>query len=84
MDTNGTQVKVTLPGPLYDYASSKAGKFGITISSYIKNLILNDVKDMDHPVYNASTQTEKSYQKALQERDQATEVKDIDAFFETL
>lgn len=84
MDTNGTQVKVSLPGPLYDYASSKAGKFGITLSSYIKNLIINDVKDMDYPVYRAAAKTEESYQKAIQERDSAMEVKDVDTFFETL
>lgn len=84
MDINGTQVKVSLPGPLYDYASSKAGKFGITLSSYIKNLIINDVKDMDYPVYQASAKIEESYQKAMEERDKAVAVKDIDAFFETL
>lgn len=84
MDNTKTQVKVSLPGPLYDYASSKAGKFGITLSSYIKNLILNDVKDMEYPIYQASRKTEASYQKALQERDQAAEVKDIDAFFDAL
>ncbi len=84
MDTTGTQVKVTLPDPLYEYASSKAGKFGITLSSYIKNLILNDVKDMDFPVYQASKKTEASYQKAVQEKNEATEVKNINAFFDTL
>jgi hypothetical protein len=84
MNTNVTQVKVSLPGPLFDYASSKAGKFGITLSSYIRNLILNDVKDMDYPVHHASTMTEESYQNALRERSDALEVKDLDTFFKSL
>lgn len=84
MDTNGTQVKISLPGPLYDYASSKAGKFGITLSSYIKNLILNDVKDMDYPVYQASKKTEESYKKAIHEKNEAIEVENINAFFDAL
>lgn len=84
MDSNGTQIKVSLPRPLYEYASSKAGKFGLTLSSYIKNLIINDVKDMDYPIYQASARTEESYQRALQEKEKASEITDIDAYFETL
>lgn len=84
MVTNVTQVKVTLPDPLYDFVSSKAGKFGIPLSSYIRNLVINDVKDMDYPVYRASKQTEESYQKAVAQRDQAIEVPDVDAFFQSL
>ncbi len=84
MSTNVTQVKVSLPDPLYDYLQSKAGKFGLTLSSYIKNLIIDDVKDMDYPVYQASAKTEESYKKALLERDRATEIKDVDEYFKTL
>ncbi len=84
MSTNVTQIKVSLPDPLYDYLSSKAGKFGLTLSSYVKNLIINDVKDMDYPVYQVSKRTEEVYKKGLAERDQAIEVGDIDAYFKTL
>ncbi len=84
MSTDVTQIKVTLPDPLFDYASSRAGKFGLTLSSYVKNLILNDVKNMDYPVYRASAQVEESYRTALQERDQALEVADVDEYFKTL
>lgn len=84
MDTSGTQVNIFLPGPLYAYASSKAGKFGLTLSSYVKNLILNDVKDRDYLVYQASKKAEESYQKAVQEKKEATDVKNINAFFDAL
>ena len=84
MSTDVTQIKVSLPNPLYDYLSSKAGKFGLTLSSYIKNLIINDVKDMDYPTYQASAKTEDSYKKAIQEQDKAVEVTDVDEFFKSL
>ncbi|OGJ21900.1 MAG: hypothetical protein A2804_01685 [Candidatus Pacebacteria bacterium RIFCSPHIGHO2_01_FULL_46_10] len=70
------QLKVTLPLPLYDYVHSRASRFGLTLSLYVKNLILNDVKDMDIPVYTASKKLEKSYKKALRERRGAVEVND--------
>ncbi len=78
MSTSVTQIKISLPDPLYDYLSSKAGKFGLTLSSYVKNLIIDDVKDMDYPVYQASNKIEESYKKALQERNRATEISDVD------
>jgi hypothetical protein len=84
MSTNVTQIKISLPDPLFDYLSSKAGKFGLTLSSYVKNLIINDVKDMDYPVYQASSKTEESYRDALRERDRAVEVTDVDEYFKTL
>lgn len=84
MSTTVTQIKISLPDPLYDYISSKAGKFGLTLSSYVKNLIIDDVKNMDYPVYQASNKVEESYKKAIQERNQATEIHDVDKYFKTL
>lgn len=84
MSTNTNQIKVTLSDPLYDFLNSKAGKFGLTLSSYIKNLIINDVKDMDYPTYQASSRTEQAYKKALEEKDSAIEINNIDQFFEGL
>jgi predicted DNA-binding protein len=84
MSSNVNQIKVSLPDPLYDFLNSKASKFGLTLSSYVKNLIINDVKDMEYPVYQASKKTEDSYKKALQERDQATEIQNVEDYFKTL
>lgn len=82
--TDTTQLKISLPLPLYDFLNSKAGKFGVTLSSYVRNLIINDVKDMDFPTYQASAQTEDAYTKAQQQKDQAIEVKDTDQFLDSL
>lgn len=53
------QVKITLPEQLYFYLKSKADKYGLTLSSYIKNLIIDDVKEMDIPTFKMSKKTEK-------------------------
>jgi hypothetical protein len=67
MATNVTQIKVTLPDPLMDYLASRAGKFGLTLSAYVKHLIVNDVKDMEFPTYQMSEKTEGVMLKAIEE-----------------
>jgi hypothetical protein len=82
MDT--TQLKISLPLSLYDYLNSKAGKFGVTLSSYVKNLIINDVKDMDFPTFQASAELEHSYRQAKKQKKQAIKVEDMGQFFDSL
>ncbi|MEN8253669.1 MAG: hypothetical protein ABFQ62_04830 [Patescibacteria group bacterium] len=84
MSTQTVQLKVTLPIQLQAYLRSKSDKFGLTMSSYVKNLIIDDVKDVEYPVFQASKKTEEAYKKAIKERDQAIEVKNIDEFFASL
>jgi hypothetical protein len=84
MQTQTTQIRVTLPVQLQGYLQTKADKFGLGLSAYIKNLIINDVKDVEYPIFEASEQVEKSYKKSLQERDQAVEVGDVDDFLNNL
>jgi len=70
MASNATQIKVTLPNPLLDFLASKAGKFGLTLSAYVKHLIVNDVKDMDFPVFQMSSGTEDVALRAAEEDSQ--------------
>jgi len=69
-----------------DYIESKAHKFGMTIASYVKHLILKDIEGMEYPAYNASEQTEKAYKKSLEEHKagKSNKVKNIDKFFDEL
>lgn len=84
MQTQTTQIRVTLPVQLQGYLQTKASKFGLGLSAYVKNLIINDVKDVEYPIFEASERTEKAYKKAIQERDQAVEVGDVDEFLDNL
>ncbi len=59
-----TQLRVTLPVELQAYLQAKASKFGLNMSAYVKNLIITDVKNVDYPVYAASTKVEDSYREA--------------------
>ena len=84
MQTQNTQLRVTLPVQLQGYLQTKASKFGLSLSAYVKNLIINDVQDVDYPIFKASDKVEKSYKRAMEERSEATEVNDIDEFFSNL
>ena len=65
--TTSSQIKVTLPNQLYAYLRSKADKFGLTTSTYVKNLIIDDVKDVDIPTFRMSPENEKIALQALKE-----------------
>lgn len=81
-----TQVKVTIPDELYSYLKSKADKFGLTTSSYLKNLIINDVKNLDFPTFSMSATTEANGIKALEEHKagKTHQIADIDEFLDNL
>lgn len=84
MNTQTTQIRVTLPVELQGFLQTKASKYGLSLSAYIRNLVINDVQDVEYPVYEASDQVEKSYKKALQERGEAVEVDDVNEFLNSL
>ncbi|NCN24135.1 MAG: hypothetical protein GW945_01425 [Candidatus Pacebacteria bacterium] len=84
MQTQSTQIRVTVPLQLQGLMQARTEKYGLSLSAYIKNLIINDVRDVEVPIFKASARTEKSYKQALLERDQAVAVDDIDDFFDNL
>jgi len=59
------QIKVTLPSPLFSYLREQAERFGLTLSGYIKNLIVDEVKNQSFPTFKMSRNTEKVAQEAL-------------------
>lgn len=66
-NVQATQVKVTLPDELYLHLKSKAEKFGLGLASYLRHLVINDVKDVDIPVFKMSEKREKIALKALED-----------------
>lgn len=86
MSTNTVQLKVTLSNNLVDFLRSRASRFGLTMSSYVKNLIVNDVKIDEFPEYRMSKKTEEIGLKAIEEylAGKAKEVKDVDNFVDNL
>ena len=79
---SSSQVKITLPEQLHAYLKSKADKFGLTISAYVKNLIIDDVKNMDMPTFSMSSDREKVALKALGDyrKGKKKEIDDVDKY----
>lgn len=81
-----TQVKITLPEQLYFFLKSKADKFDLPVSSYIKNLVINDVKDLDFPTFKMSAKNEEIGLKALVDfkKGNIRHIKDVDKYLDSL
>lgn len=86
MNTQTTQLRVTLPIQLQAYLRAKADKFGLSLSAYVKNLILTDVQDVEVPTYPMSKNRENIALQALEEYQQGKtkEIKDVDQFLDAL
>lgn len=84
--SQSVQVKVTLPLQLQQFIQSKASKFGMSVSSYLKHLALNDVADMDMPTFPMSQKMEEKGEQAIQEyrAGKTISVHDANDFFKTL
>lgn len=84
--TPSSQIKVTLPDQLYAYLKTKADKFGLTMSFYVKNLIIDDVKDVEIPTFKMSEKIEKVGLEALEEHrgGNSTKIDNVSEFFENL
>jgi len=82
--TSSTQIKVSLPIELKDFLASKSNRYGLTLSAYVKHLILKDVADLAYPTFKASKQVEESYSEAMRNKDKAVVVDDLDGFFDNL
>lgn len=68
--TPSVQIKITLPERLQELVQSKADQYGLSISTYIKHLVLDDVKDMDMPVFKMSEKNEEVLDQALEDYSQ--------------
>lgn len=84
MITPQTQIKVNLPVALWEFLASKAAKYDLPISGYIRHLVIKDVDDMDYPVYQMSDRTKKILKKALKDRRKAIAVSDVSQYFKNL
>ena len=86
INTQTTQIKITLPEELYLHLKSKAEKFGLGLASYMRHLVINDVKDVDIPVFKMSRQREEIALKALEDyrAGKTTSVKNIDSYLADL
>jgi hypothetical protein len=71
------QLKINLPEELQDLLQSKASKFGLPLTQYVKHVLIKDVEDEEYPVFKASEDTEHAARQALEQLDEAVDVKDF-------
>lgn len=81
-----TQIKITLPLQLQRFVQGKADKFGLSMSAYLKHLILNDIQQEDLPTFTLSTKNEKVALVALKAHKQKKthQIGNIDTFITLL
>lgn len=75
------QLKINLTTQLQELLALKAGKFGVPLTQYVKHVLMNDVQDLEYPVFKASEETEKAAKEALQKLNKAVNAK---TFFKQL
>lgn len=81
MITQQAQIKLNLPLALKGYLESKANKYDIPVSAYLKHLILKDVADIDYPTFQISDASEKKARKAILDRSKAINISNISQYF---
>ncbi|MEK7092415.1 MAG: hypothetical protein AAB907_02215 [Patescibacteria group bacterium] len=63
--TTQQQIKVSVSPGLKSLVKSRAQNIGVPITQYVKNLIINDVKQ--YPVYQVDEETEKGIGQSLKD-----------------
>lgn len=71
------QLKINLTTQLQELLESKAGKFGVPLTQYVKHVLMKDVEDAEYPVFKASEETEKAAREALQQLDKSVDAKSL-------
>ena len=81
-----TQLKVTLPIQLYDFVQAQTQKFGLSISGYLKHLVLEDVKNMEMPEFKLNQKNEAIGLEAIKDykNGKTRKIKDVDAWLNDL
>ena len=82
--TSQVQLKISLSEQLSDLLQSKASRFGVPVTQFVKHLIMKDVENETIPTFEASDWLEKKTKKAMKEIDKGVEVKDVHQFFKNL
>lgn len=82
MNTAQQQIKISVSKELKSLVQSKAEAVGVPVTQYVKNLIINDVKD--YPIYQASEETEKRAQRAMEELPQLKPIKNLKKYLADL
>ena len=65
------QLKISLSEQLSNLLQSKAARFGVPVTQFVKHLIIKEVEDEQYPTFQASEQLEKATREALEQIDKS-------------
>ena len=77
METVTSQIKINLPLPLKALIKKKADKYGLTLASYTKFLMISDLEEDKEP----STRVVEAYKQAKKNKNTFVKVENIDKLF---
>ncbi|MEO8582014.1 MAG: hypothetical protein ABI425_05590 [Patescibacteria group bacterium] len=65
MSINGSepQLRIALSNQLHEFLREKSQQFGLTMAAYVRNLIIQDLKDAQRPIYQAPIDIDESVKK---------------------
>lgn len=78
------QLKVNLSPELQGLLLSKASKFGLPLTQYVKHVLIKDVENEEYPTFEASDSTNEAVKDALKHIDEAVEINDVHEYFKDL
>lgn len=71
------QLKISLSEQLNELLQSRAARFGLPITQFVKHLIIKEVENEQYPTFQASEWLEKKTEKALKEYGKAINASDF-------
>lgn len=86
MNTSQIQLKVSLSQQLNDLLISKAARFGVPVTQFVKYLILKEVEEETYPTFQMSDQTEQNLKKAMEDysNGKAIKVNNVSEYLDNL
>ena len=86
MNTSQVQLKISLSQQLNDLLLSKAARFGVPVTQFVKYLILKEVEGETNPTFQMSDSTEQKLKKAMgdYQNGKAIKVENISEYLDNL
>ena len=70
MDTDKSQIKITIPSNTKNLLKERASQMGVTISTYVKLLVFSDIKDITYPTFFPTKEIESEVEYTIKLHDQ--------------
>lgn len=74
MNTTRVQLKISLSEQLNSLLQSKAARFGVPLTQFVKHLILKEIDTQEYPTFKLSNRSEKRLKEAMGQIDKAIDV----------